>query len=264
MVGKTISGASVFLDSCNLNKKGFPKNANYVEDDSFLPGRSSVKWWQSPVTLRVPTDQYRDLVTFFTGAKATEDGAWVGGFLQGDGGEIKEWFSEKVEKDWAPWLFARKDPKRVIASLELLATLIAVRLWAKESQGGSKGVCWIKAGTDNLGNIYAVNKWMSTKFPLTLLVMELSETLRARNCLINLEWVPREQNQLMVWQMRNLTSFWETRGSARKRRGAFCNSFLKSLRNFWKTFKRSSKESFKSGSLSKTAVCIRKGSQKEF
>ena len=136
------------------------------------------------------------MVTFFTDAKATEEGAWIGGFLQGSGGEIKEWFSEKVEKDWAPWLFVRKDPKRVIASLELLATLVAVQLWAKESQRGSKGVCWIKAGTDNLGNTYAVNKWMSTKFPLTLLVMELSETLRTRNCFINLEWVPREHNQL--------------------------------------------------------------------
>ncbi|CAL1153955.1 unnamed protein product [Cladocopium goreaui] len=53
---------------------------------------------------------------------------------------------------------------------------------------------WI--GTDNQGNTYAVNKLMSTKFPLTLLVLELSETLRLRNCELGLEWIPREYNQL--------------------------------------------------------------------
>ena len=37
---------------------------------------------------------------------------------------------------------------------------------------------------------------MSTKYPLTVLIMELSETLRTRDCELNLEWVPRERNQL--------------------------------------------------------------------
>ena len=37
---------------------------------------------------------------------------------------------------------------------------------------------------------------MSTKFPLTLLVLELSETLRLRNCELGLEGIPREHNQL--------------------------------------------------------------------
>ncbi len=37
---------------------------------------------------------------------------------------------------------------------------------------------------------------MSTKYPLTLLAMELSETLRPRSCEPNLQWIPREKNQL--------------------------------------------------------------------
>ena len=99
-------------------------------------------------------------------------------------------------ESWAPWLFIRKDPKRVIASLELLATLVATRLWAKGLRKGARGTCWIKAGTDNLSNSYAVSKWMSTKYPLTILIMELSETLRTRGCELHLEWIPRERNQL--------------------------------------------------------------------
>ena len=54
----------------------------------------------------------------------------------------------------------------------------------------------MKGSADNLSNAYAVSKWMSTKYPLTILIMELSETLRTRDCELNLQWVPRDLNQL--------------------------------------------------------------------
>ena len=135
-------------------------------------------------------------IEFFTDAKATENEAWIGGFLQDRDGNIKEWFSEKIEREWATWLFVKNDLKRIIASLELLATLVAVRLWTDNNGAKSNGVCWVKAGTDNQSNTYAVSKMMSTKYPLTLLVMELSETLRANGCELNLQWIPRGKNQL--------------------------------------------------------------------
>ena len=47
-----------------------------------------------------------------------------------------------------------------------------------------------------MSNSFAVSKMMSTTYPLALLVMELSETLRTRNCELSLEWIPREFNQL--------------------------------------------------------------------
>jgi hypothetical protein len=109
---------------------------------------------------------------------------------------VPEMITEEVEEAWAPWLFLRKDPKRVIAALEMLATLIAVGLWAKGLPVGGRGKCWVKGSTDNLSNAYAVSKWMSTKYPLTILIMELSETLRTRDCELNLQWVPRDLNQL--------------------------------------------------------------------
>jgi hypothetical protein len=37
---------------------------------------------------------------------------------------------------------------------------------------------------------------MSTKFPLTVLVMELSESLRLGNCCLTLDWLRRDKNQL--------------------------------------------------------------------
>ena len=37
---------------------------------------------------------------------------------------------------------------------------------------------------------------MSTKFPLTIFVMELFESLRNGRCFLKLDWVPREANQM--------------------------------------------------------------------
>ena len=145
-----------------------------------------------------PSQHFSDSydIEFFTDAKATEDEAWVGGFLQNKQGDILEWFSEKIDRSWAEWLFVKKELKRIIASLELLATLIAIRLGAGRDGSRSKGVCSIRAGTDNQSNTYAVSKMMRTKYPLTVLVMQLSETLRSRCCELNLQWIPREKNQL--------------------------------------------------------------------
>ena len=37
---------------------------------------------------------------------------------------------------------------------------------------------------------------MSTKFPLTIFIMELAETLRAGGCSLKLDWIRRDCNQL--------------------------------------------------------------------
>ena len=141
-------------------------------------------------------EESEEEMLFFTDARATEDGAWIDGYKQDQSGKILAWFSEEITADWAGWLKLRKDPKRLIASLELLATLVAVKLWMPCNPKGSSAKCWVRGKTDNLGNSYAVAKWMSTKFPLTVLVMELSESLRLGNCCLTLDWLRRDKNQL--------------------------------------------------------------------
>eukprot|EP00435_Cladocopium_sp_Y103_P025201 s1714_g6.t1 len=90
----------------------------------------------------------------------------------------------------------KKDPKRVIAALELLASLVAVKLWMPTAGSDAEAVCWIRGKTDNQSNTFALTKWMSTKFPLTILIMELSESLRLGRCNLSLDWIPRDLNQL--------------------------------------------------------------------
>ena len=97
-------------------------------------------------------EESEEEMLFFTDARATEDGAWIGGYKQDQSGKILAWFSEEITADWAGWLKLRKDPKRLIASLELLATLAAVKLWMPCNPKGSSAKCWIRGKTDNLGN----------------------------------------------------------------------------------------------------------------
>ena len=106
------------------------------------------------------------------------------------------WFSEEVPLSWALWLKLKRDPKRIIAALDLLASLVAVKLWMQPAQQSSEAVCWLRGKTDNQSNTYALTKWMSTKFPLTVFIMEISESLRLGRCNLTLDWVPREWNQM--------------------------------------------------------------------
>eukprot|EP00435_Cladocopium_sp_Y103_P048779 s1206_g14.t1 len=103
-------------------------------------------------------------VTFFTDARASDEDARIGG----------------------------GSPKRVIAALELLATLVAVKLWGRGASGNIKGK--MRAYTDNKGNSFALCKGMSTKFPLTILLIELAEELRQQDRRMDLEWVKRDEN----------------------------------------------------------------------
>ena len=48
--------------------------------------------------------------------------------------------------------------------------------------------------TDNQGNPYVIDKMMTTAFPLSVILMELSVQLELANLCLDLHWVPREQN----------------------------------------------------------------------
>ena len=62
----------------------------------------------------------------------------------------------------------------------------AARAVGRISAGGS---------TDNQGNRFILNRLMTTKFPLLAFVCEMAAELEEKNCLLDLGWVPRDQNQ---------------------------------------------------------------------
>ena len=56
--------------------------------------------------------------------------------------------------------------KRAVAAWEMLATLVALKLFANEGTSKERrGQVTVTGATDNQGNPYAVNKLMTTKYP---------------------------------------------------------------------------------------------------
>ena len=89
---------------------------------------------------------------FFTDAKAEAGRAWIGGFLELVDGCQGPWFSLEVVDSWARWAFAKGDPGKVIAALELLATLVGVRLWVPDGDARKTSRVAIRGYTDNQSN----------------------------------------------------------------------------------------------------------------
>ena len=90
----------------------------------------------------------------------------------------------------------KDNPNKVIASLELLATLIAVKLWVPDSKDRQVSKLAIRGCADNQSNEAIVKKAMTTKFPSTLVLLELAEELACKSCELGLTWIRRDANQL--------------------------------------------------------------------
>ena len=135
---------------------------------------------------------------FRVDARAGKDCVVVGGWESMGGCCTQEarWFSVRLNRRNAPWAFVKWEPFRVIASLELVAVLVAVMTFG---QGGRwchrRGQLWLPAITDNLGNSYVLEKFMASTFPMSVVLMELSAQLGRMDMHLQLGWVPRDQNR---------------------------------------------------------------------
>jgi hypothetical protein len=120
-------------------------------------------------------------------------GAWE--CLGGTPPHRARWYGVTLTKANAPWAFARGEPFRLIASLELFATLMSVIAFADRWPRSAKGRVQLTGITDNAGNTFTVSKMMTSKFPLVVILAELAMQLQARDMDLDLTWTPRDQNE---------------------------------------------------------------------
>ena len=73
------------------------------------------------------------------------------------------WFMCELTPMCAPWAFSRGDPSKVIASLELLVTLVSVMAFVPSFEAMAIGSMRLTGATENQG---AVEKLMTSKFPV--------------------------------------------------------------------------------------------------
>ena len=164
-------------------------------------------------------------------------------------------FSLEVLDSWAPWAFAKGDPGKVIAALELLATLVGVRLWVPDGDAKKTSREEVRGYTDNESNESLLRKAMTTKFPSTLVLIKLAEELSAKNCELQLQWIRRDLNQLaddltnenfasfdpnfridlkgeaLEWRVLGyVTSYFEELGGAKRTRKVHATRFAKRAR----------------------------------
>ena len=123
------------------------------------------------------------------------------------------WFSVRFSRSSAPWAFVKGEPYRSIAALELTAVLIAVAIILFSKFGSLKGVFAsgaLPALTDSKVSARVIDKFLSSSFPLSVVLMEVSLQLHRMNARLMLRWIPREQNiQADALTNKVFHSFWE-------------------------------------------------------
>ena len=135
---------------------------------------------------------------FRVDAMADGDGVAMGGsetFVTSNPKEAR-WFHLKLDRSTAPFLYVKGEPFRTISTTELLAATVAVMVFCPGG-GWHKGAgrVAITGFTDNMSNSYLLDRFLTTKFPACLILMELSKQLDKYGLDLNLTWIPREQNE---------------------------------------------------------------------
>ena len=85
----------------------------------------------------------------------------------------------------AAWASSHGVPFRCIAALVVFGDG-----W----KAGREGVARVTGSTDKRGNAAVLTKLMSSKFPLVVILSEVAAQLRQRGMDLQLNWVPREEN----------------------------------------------------------------------
>ena len=134
---------------------------------------------------------------FRADAKAEGQSVVVGGWESRGGVQprMARWFAVTLTRANAAWAFSKGEPFRTIASLELFGTLLCVMIFSSAWRTSSTGRIRVTGATDNRGNSQALPRLMSSKFPLVVILAELAAQMRRSNLRLELDWVPRDQNE---------------------------------------------------------------------
>ena len=148
---------------------------------------------------RCPSKALKLGEVFRLDAKAEGEQVAVGGWRCRGVSSTHEasWFAVKLNRRNAPWAFTRGEAFRTIASLELLGVLLGVMVLMPEisAEQESLGSVSLTCGTDNQGNTYLLDKLLTTKYPLGVVLMELATQLGRRAVTLRADWLPRLQNE---------------------------------------------------------------------
>ena len=64
-----------------------------------------------------------------------------------------------------------------------------------EAKGDTSAVVSLSCGTDNQGNSHLLDRMLTTKYPLGVVLMELAHQSRVRRLVLRAHWLPRLENE---------------------------------------------------------------------
>ena len=134
---------------------------------------------------------------FRVDAKADGGTVSIGGWETYGGVNPKNarWFAIQLDRKNAPWIYVKGEPFKVISTLELLAITASLMIFGPDSKWKSlSGRLSLTAFTDNQTNSFILDKYMTTAFPASAVLMELAMQLQEYDLTLDLQWIPREQN----------------------------------------------------------------------
>lgn len=131
-------------------------------------------------------------------ASASDTGeAYIGGWLSDSQLPARHsvyWFRFQIFQSQFPWAFKDGNPKKRIAALELLGTLVLAHCILR-LQGKTASAVRIPVGSDNQGNVFSLLNLASKKPHTAAILMELVLLLHVAGCALAPCHVPRELNQ---------------------------------------------------------------------
>ena len=87
------------------------------------------------------------------------------------------------------------EPFKIISSLEVLAITVAIIVFGPDAEWRDlSGGLALTAFTDNQTNSYVSDRFMSTAFPASVILMEVAMQLQHLQLDLDLQWIAREQN----------------------------------------------------------------------
>ena len=107
------------------------------------------------------------------------------------------WFAIALTPLSAPWAFARGEPYKAVAALELLATVMGLMLFSPAIPEGEvqHDIVTVTSLTDSSVASAVLSKGATTSFPLCLVAMEAAAQMEALRLDLTLRWIPRDVNE---------------------------------------------------------------------
>ena len=120
----------------------------------------------------------------------------IGGWETYRGAKASEarWFSIRLDRKNARWIYVKGEPYKIIPTLELLAITSALIIFVAKAKWRSlSGRLALTAFTDNQTNAFILDRFMTTAFPASAILMEPASQFQDYDLDLDLQRVPREQ-----------------------------------------------------------------------